>query len=114
MHPEYEKLLNLHRQVRPSETTSSVAKMLQESTKARENYQGFEPPPLRFKASLPSDQIVLNQELSIHIMYLERVAILQTVHTHSIFLNEIVLRSKYRDHIWIAFIECWETVFAGY
>lgn len=70
--------------------------------------------PVRFRASILPERIVLNHELAIELVWLEGSPILLVVDTHTSFQNDTILRGKRAIDVWQAFVDCRATTYSGY
>lgn len=70
--------------------------------------QQFHSGTFRFRASLPPDEIVLNQEVAIDLVWLDGRPVMHVVDTHTNFQNAGFVKSKSVNDLW------WSTVEMGY
>ena len=120
-HPASDKLFNLLKLARPWETDDNTKALLEEIAKNCDTCQRFTSPPVRFKASLPTEEdLVFGDELSIDLMFLDGKAVLHIVDTATRFSAATFLDShgeKYGqsvEGIWLAFVMTWATMYTGY
>lgn len=59
------------------------------------------------------DQLMFDHELGMYLMWVDGVAIVHVVDTHTPYSPASVLRNKTAGAISDAFIECWVTLFIG-
>jgi hypothetical protein len=58
--------------------------------------------------------ITFNKEVALDIMYLEQSSVLHVVDTQTDFNSGVFLHGKSAEMVWIAFLECWATLYAVY
>jgi hypothetical protein len=120
-HPHTTKLMGLLKRARADEVPKETQNMLHEISKACDTCQRYGPKPLRFIASIPTeDAMVFGEELSIDLMWVYGGAVLHIIDTATRFSSSTFL-DKYNsnygqsvDGIWTAFIETWCTAYTGY
>lgn len=74
------------------------------------------PKPVSFKASLPSDQLVFWDELSIDLQWIDVEALLHVIDTATTFSSATFL-SQYGqsvEGVWSALVECWCSLYTGF
>ena len=116
-HPSDDKLLSFLKKARPSEFNGETRKILEEISSACNTCQRLGPKPLRFKGTLSSgEELIFGEELSIDLMFIDSEAILHIVDTATRFSAAVFLREYGQsvEGIWLAFIEVWRTMYAGY
>lgn len=109
-----DKLFYLLRRGDRSKATPEVHKLLGEFTKACAECREFSARPYPFHFLVPPERIIFNHEVAIDLMWLENKPLLHVVWTHTHFGNETWVQSKSARDIWLAFLECWSTVYVGY
>lgn len=85
MHPAADKLFQLIRRAKPESATTSVKQIISEISSACLSCQEYRSRPLRFKASVPPDNIVFNQSISIDLLWLDEVPVLHVIDDHTEF-----------------------------
>jgi hypothetical protein len=119
-HPTNKKLLELLRRARMEDLDTESKKVLEDISAACVTCQYLGPKPVRFRASLPSDDLIFGDELSIDLFWVDGAAVLQVVDvatkfTASTFLdNNGFNYGQSIDGVWAAFIDCWATTYTGY
>lgn len=68
----------------------------------------------QFKSSLPPENVIFDHEIATDIKWLEATPIMHIVDTRMGFQNAVLLSGKISEALWMAFIECCATVYAGY
>lgn len=63
---------------------------------------------------MPPQSIVFNRELSMDLLWLDKVPVLHVVDTHTAFKNAEFIRGKSSKELWESFLRCWVTLFIGY
>jgi hypothetical protein len=112
-HPYSDKLYQLLRRANPENTTTGIKALIEDIDKACTTYQRFTPKPQAFQVAMPSG-FTFNEEVALDIMYLEQSSVLHVVDTQTHFNSAIFLRGESVEMVWIAFLECWATLYAGY
>lgn len=77
------KLLSLLRRARPKDLSPETRKLLEDISKTCSTCQYLSPRPLRFKASLPDEEIVFNKQLALDVFFLDSNPALHIVDTHT-------------------------------
>ena len=117
-HPATDKLYNLLRTARPYETNQETKLVLDQIKQACDTCQRLGPTPVRFKASLPTqDSVKFGEELSMDLMFLDGKALLHIVDTATRFSAAAFLDDDFNqsvEGIWLAFIQIWCTMYTGY
>jgi len=120
-HPADDKLFNVLKKARPNEADQETRDVLEQISDACNTCQRFGPAPVRFKATLPSeDEIVFGEELSIDLMFIDGKAILHIVDTATRFSAATFLDPPNAEYgqsvngVWLAFLETWCTLYTGY
>ena len=111
-HPSVSKLFNLIKRAKPEHANAETKGILQEITDACQVFQRFTPRPLSFKVSLP-DKIILNQELALDLMYIDKKPLLHIVDTQTHFGNAAFLPDPSSETVWKTFQQLWSTVYIG-
>jgi hypothetical protein len=111
-HPTTQKLYELIKRSTPDQATAETRTLLEDIAQRCRTCQALSRKPYRFKVSMP-ENVVFNQTLAMDIMYLEGKALLHVVDTSTNFSNAIFLQSQSVESIWLAFLECWATLFIG-
>lgn len=70
--------------------------------------------PLQFKTTIPPDQLVINHEPGIDLLWLEETQVFHVVDTHTGFRNATVLRGKRGEDVWSSFVECWKNLYTSH
>lgn len=99
-----DKLFILIRRARPEEVTGDARKFLQEIEDSCESCKYFAARKFRFTASLGPQQLLLNHEVGVDLMWLDGNHVLHVVDTPTHYQDVIVLRSKRAEDIWFAFV----------
>lgn len=85
-HPANDKVLKFLRLARPAGSNSETATSLNDVSAACKNCQHYGPAPIRFKASIPSEEnLVFGNEISVNLMFLDGKALLHVVYTAARF-----------------------------
>ena len=120
-HPGVENLMNLIKQVRPSEFNAETSKILQGISDACDTCLRFGPRPLRFIAALPiKNELIFGQELSVDLTWIDGKAVLHVIDTATRFSTATFLDSSEQDYgqsvegVWRAMMECWFAMYTGY
>jgi hypothetical protein len=113
-HPSSEKLLSLLKRARPDQVQAETRKLLNEIVDACTACQTFAPKPLSFRVSIPEEDLVLNDELSMDLMWFDGAAALHVIDTATRFSSATFLETQSVDVVWHAFIMCWVTRYVGY
>ena len=117
-HPATDKLFNLLRMARPYETNQETKHVLDKIKQACDTCQRLGPTPIRFKASIPTeDSVKFGEELSMDLMFLDGKALLHIVDTATRFSAATFLDGDFDqsvEGIWLAFIQAWCTLYTGY
>jgi hypothetical protein len=120
-HPSGDNLLNILKRARPDDTNQETIKLLQQIASACETGQKLGPKPIRLKVSLPNmEDIVLGDELSINLMFIDGQTVLHVIDTATRFSAATFLDShngsfgQSGEGVWLALIETWFTLYTGY
>jgi hypothetical protein len=77
------------------------------------------PKPVRFKVSIPEEDLVFGDDVSIDLMFLDGSAVLHVVDTETRFSAPGFLDDNGAAYeqsvngVWLAFIETWFTIYVG-
>lgn len=125
-HPSAKKLYELLKRSKVEGLKPDTLDVLKEIVKKCDPCQRIGPTPVRFRASIPEDELVFGDELSIDLAWVEGDAFLHVVDTATRFSATTFLDWKPHsdgpekdygqsvDGVWEAFIECWCTLYTGY
>jgi len=113
-HPSATKLFEILKKANPTETKTETLKVLKNISKACATCQSLENKPMHFQVSLPDTNIVFNQELALDLMFIDRKAILHVVDLATHYSAATFLKGQSVDHVWIAFLTCWVTIYPGF
>lgn len=113
VHPSANKLYNLLKKARPSDTTSETLEALQELTRRCDACQRIQNAPVRFRVSLGSENLQFNEDVFMDIMYLEHKPVLHVVDAATRFSAARFLSDVSTTSVWAAFVECWASVYVG-
>jgi hypothetical protein len=119
-HPSSQSLFNLIKKGRPEQLDHDTLKILEEISNACQMCQRLGPKPVRFKVSIPEEDLVFGDEVSIDLMFLIGSAFLHVVDTETRFsaagfLDDHGAAYGQSVHdVWLAFIETWCTMYVGY
>jgi hypothetical protein len=98
-HPSSEKLLNLLKRARPEQVTTETRKLLNEIVDACTACQTFAPKPLSFRVSIPEEDLVFNDELSMDLMWFDGAAALHVIDTATRFSSATFLETQSVDSV---------------
>lgn len=113
-HPSEDKPINVLLQARPDEVTSDVRKIIHEISDKLQCCNEHRGSPFRFKASLPSEDIIFNHELTLDLFWLAKDPVLHIIYVHTNFQTCAFLTYKSFDGTWTLFVHLWATIFQGY
>lgn len=113
-HPSADNFFNLLKHAYPDTIRESVKQILKQIAISWEHRRGHIPAPMRFRAFIQSEKILLNHELAMDIIWIELVPLIYIVNTHKGFQNATVLRNKTTADIWSSFVEFWVSFYCGY
>lgn len=94
MHPSDCKLFTLLNHAYPSEISEKIRQILQKMAENGEPCSEQPVPPVRFRASIPRDEIIFNREFSIDLIWLKEKPVLHIVDTKTGFQNSIFTKDK--------------------
>lgn len=125
-HPSAQKLHELLKRSKAKDLKENTLDVLKDIIKHCDPCQRVGPTPVRFRASIPEEELVFGDELSIDLVWVEGDAFLHVVDTATRFSATTFLDWKPDsvgpekdygqsvDGVWEAFIECWCTLYTGY
>jgi hypothetical protein len=119
-HPSNQSIVNLIKKGRPEQLDQDTLKILEEISNACQVCQRLGPKPVRFKVSIPEEDLVFGDEVSIDLMFLDGSAVLHVVDTATRFSAAGFLDDHGAAYgqsvngVWLAFIEIWCTMYVGY
>lgn len=113
-HPTAKKLYNLIKRAHPEQLTPSTRKMLEDISRNCATCTTFSSKPLRFRVSMPADDLVFNQEISLDLFWLDGKAVLHIVDLGTGFSNAVFLNGHSVNDVWAAYTQCWSTVYVGH
>ncbi|PXF39742.1 hypothetical protein BWQ96_04444 [Gracilariopsis chorda] len=102
-HPTAQKLYNLIKQAHPEHLTPTTRKTLEDISCACATCTTFSSKPLRFRVSMPADNLVFNQELSLDLFWLDGKAVLHVVDRGTGFSNAVFLKRHSVNDVWSAY-----------
>lgn len=108
------KLFNVIKRASGEKATPEIKRMLDEISRAFQTCQEYHSGPFRFRASLPADEIVFNQEVAIDLVWLAGRPVVHVVDTHTNYQNAEFVQSKAVDDLWQTFVKCWSSVYLVY
>lgn len=76
--------------------------------------QNVQQKPHRFGVSSPLEQITFHGKLTMDLLWLDHNPMLYTVCTHTRHGNTIWVESETAQGIWLAFLDCWSTVYISH
>lgn len=112
-HHPAERLFQALRRSKP-DLDNSVRDTLNQITVACDLFQEYHSPPFRFRATLPSQNVVFIQEVSIDLMWLVGDPVVHVVDTNTGFQNAVFIENKTSEKIWEHFVHCWASTYVGY
>lgn len=108
------KLFDLIRRDHPDPTRSGVKSIFESISEKCTACRSYSATPFGIRASVPLNELVLNQEVEVAMMWLDGLRTLHVVDTDTRLLGATFLRSKSVEGIWDAFLECWCNLYLGY
>jgi hypothetical protein len=121
-HPSNQALIELKKRAKLEDLDEDGKKILQEISASCKTCQFMGPKPLRVRAVIPeeADKLVLGDELSIDLTWIERNSVLHAVNTATRFSATTYLDTNGADYgqgvdgIWSALVDCWVATYSGY
>ena len=113
-HPTAQKLYNLLRRARPSDTPPETRRILEQISLDCKHCREHFPGPYRFRVALPLDEVTFNEEVALDVMYLDSQPVLHVVDLQVAYQNAEFLEKQSADDIWETFLRCWATVYLGF
>lgn len=114
LHPSVAKLFQSFRRAQPAEATGELYRTKKSISQYCGSCRSYSRDPFSFRATIGPEQFVFNLEMAIDLMWVAGNQVLHVVSTRTNFPNATVLRIKRTEDIWVAFVECWESVYVGY
>lgn len=114
LHPSAGKLYNVIKRHHVTKATPAVHDMLEAISKDCSTCQVYNSSPFRFRASVPPENIMFNQELAIYLLWLARRPVLHVVDTHTRYQNAVFIKDKSVQGLWEVSIVCWTSVYTSY
>lgn len=114
MHPSSERLFELIARSDPTKATKSVRQLIESLTSACSTCQSFRSAPLRFKASIPKNNLIFNHTISIDLVWLNDKPVIHVIDEQTKFRNAVFIKSKKAIDIWNAFVGCWVNTYIGF
>lgn len=74
----------------------------------------YQSSPFRFRASLSTNDIALNRELAIDLLWLINKPVLNIIDTHTAYQNAEFIESKHTGSLLESLLSIWTTVFISY
>jgi hypothetical protein len=111
--PSNQSLVIIIKKGRPEQLDHNTLKILKDISNACQMCQRLGPKPVRFKVSIPEDNLVFADEVSIDLMLLDGSDFLQVVDTATRFSAAAFLDYHGASYgqsvrgVWLAFIEIW-------
>lgn len=94
-HPSTDKLLKLLKSYDHNSVDSSIRKALEDIAAACATCSEYHSSPLRFRASLPMDELVFNQEITIDLLWICNKPVLHIIDTHTASQNSEFIQHKH-------------------
>lgn len=115
-HPAAKRLHALLKKAKVEDLDGETLKTLEEINKACNTCQKFGPKPVRFKASLPTEELVFGDELSMDLQWIDGEPILHVINTATKFSAATFLETYglSTEGVWTAFMECWCSLYTGF
>lgn len=125
-HPSAQKLHELLRRSKAKDPKEDTLDVLKDIIKRCDPCQRVGPTLVRFRASIPEEELVFGDELSIDLAWVEGDAFLHVVDTATRFSATTFLNAEPHsigpekdygqsvDGVWEAFVECWCTLYTGH
>lgn len=114
MHPSAFKLYSFISRSDPSKANLSIKNPVEQIIAACDNCKSYKSSPLRFKAAIPSDQILFSQIISVDFLWLYDKPVLHVIDKQTGFGNASFVKSKYVKDIFNSFMWCWVSKYIGF
>ncbi len=113
-HPTSEKLYEVMKRALPDQVDEATRQLLEKIIRSCETCQAFSAPPQRLRVSLPKSDIVFILEVALHLMWVEKKAVLNVVDIETGFNSATFLYYQVVKAIWDPFVICWASLYIGF
>lgn len=113
-HPAPTQLYNLIKRAQPSHATQEARRLLEDISAECAQCQDFHTGPLRFRVSIPPENISFNFDVAMDLVWLDHSPVLHIVDMMTRFQNACFLKSKSAESIWNAFVNIWVSTYTGF
>lgn len=114
LHSSSSNLYILVRLARPKDVTPETRKILEDISRSCTTCGTHQLKRLRFRVTMPDEDLLFNRDLSMDIMYIYGVTVLHVVDVATGFGNAAALPGASVDDVWTTFISIWATVYPDY
>ena len=104
-HPTSKSLMNLLKSVRPEGSNADTRKALEDLEARRKQCQTFAPKPFVYKVSIPTDELVFNQEIEVDLFWIEKDAVLHIIDRGTRYSVARFATSQSAESIWNMIID---------